>query len=343
MKQLFVSRVLRDVSDGVMVLNPDGTVAFLNPSGLRLLGIPEEFRNRKYAALMEASSSPDNDDFHQLILDSIYDKDRVHRKEVSYTQPGGTRLYLQVRTSFLYEDDGHSAPAGIIVQFTDVTERTMLQKKQKDFMAAFTAMVSILCGWIFLYAVWDASGRSIDSSTLTIVLEIAGLAAGFLLIRYTNLSIADIGLDGRSLKKSLPVNGTITVAGIFLLLAVKAAILRFWPGFFDPEMPFWDWRALTWAQWIYPVTAFAQEFISHGIIQESLDRLFVGKYREWISVAVSSLFFGAVHIHKGLAYMICAMLLSCILCLIYQKQRSVWGLTIPHFALGTVASFLNFV
>lgn len=41
--------------------------------------------------------------------------------------------------------------------------------------------------------------------------------------------------------------------------------------------------------------------------------------------------------------MICAMLLSCILCLIYQKQRSVWGLTIPHFALGTVASFLNFV
>ena len=88
MKQLFVSRVLRDVSDGVMVLNPDGTVAFLNPSGLRLLGIPEEFQNRKYAALMEASSSPDNDDFHQLILDSIYDKDRVHRKEVSYTQPG---------------------------------------------------------------------------------------------------------------------------------------------------------------------------------------------------------------------------------------------------------------
>ena len=41
--------------------------------------------------------------------------------------------------------------------------------------------------------------------------------------------------------------------------------------------------------------------------------------------------------------MICAMLLSCILCLIYQKQSSVWGLTIPHFALGTVASFLNFV
>lgn len=158
MKQLFVSRVLRDVSDGVMVLNPDGTAAFLNPSGRSLLGIREEFQNRKYAALMEASPSPDNDSFHQLVLDSVYDKDKVHRKEVGYTQPGGRRLYLLVRTSFLYEDDKRT-PAGIIIQFSDVTERVVLLKKQKDFMAAFTAMVSILCGWIFLYAAWDVSGR----------------------------------------------------------------------------------------------------------------------------------------------------------------------------------------
>ncbi len=41
--------------------------------------------------------------------------------------------------------------------------------------------------------------------------------------------------------------------------------------------------------------------------------------------------------------MICARFLSCALFLIDQKQRSVWDLTIPHFMLGTVASFLNFV
>lgn len=43
MKQLFVTRVLRYASDGVMVLYPDGTIAFLNPSGFRLLGLQEKY------------------------------------------------------------------------------------------------------------------------------------------------------------------------------------------------------------------------------------------------------------------------------------------------------------
>lgn len=342
MNEQIVSHILRDVSDGIMVLSLDGTITFINPSGSRLLGVHETLTGKKYASLVTDTSFPGNDDFHQLLLDCIYDKEHIHIKDVSYTRPDGGRLYLQMRTSFLY-DDSTGEPAGIIIQFTDITKQTVLLKKQKDFTAAFTAMVTILCGWVFLYAVWDVFGREINSSSLTIVLEVVGLTVGFFLVKYTNVSVQDIGLGTAGLKNVLVKNTVFSIVGIIVLFAAKAAALYFLPGYFSPDEPFWDWSALTWAQWIYPITAFAQEFISHGIIQESLDRVFAGKYSGWISIAISSLFFGALHIHKGLMYMICATVLSLFLCVIYRKQRSVWGLTIPHFFLGSVANFLNWV
>lgn len=138
-------------------------------------------------------------------------------------------------------------------------------------------------------------------------------------------------------------NTAFSVVCVLILFVAKAVLPYVSPGFFGPDKPFWDWSALTWSQWIYPITAFAQEFISHGIVQESLDRIFTGRHSGWVSIAISSLFFGALHIHKGLAYMICATVLSVFLCIIYKKQRSVWGLTIPHFLLGSAVSFLNWV
>lgn len=148
-----------------------------------------------------------------MFLDCIYDKEHVHANDVSYTRRDGKRIYLQMRTSFLY-DDSLGEPAGIIIQFTDVTEQTVLLKKQKDFIAAFTAMVTILCGWVFLYAVWDVSGRGMDSSSLTIILEIVGLITGFFLVKYTEVSSSRLFTGASRLRSALLTGLALTVTGM---------------------------------------------------------------------------------------------------------------------------------
>ena len=58
---------------------------------------------------------------------------------------------------------------------------------------------------------------------------------------------------------------------------------------------------------------------------------------------MSSLLFGALHIHRGFIYMLAATVLLGIFGVLYRKQNSIWGLCIPHFVLGEIIWFLGYV
>ena len=51
-------------------------------------------------------------------------------------------------------------------------------------------------------------------------------------------------------------------------------------------------------------------------------------------------FFGAMHIHKGLFYMLGAVALLSVFGIIYRKQKTIWGLCVPHFVLGIAVGIL---
>ena len=80
-----------------------------------------------------------------------------------------------------------------------------------------------------------------------------------------------------------------------------------------------------------------------GVIHENLRRIFVGKHSEAMAIVVSSLIFGALHIHRGFIYMIAATALLSIFGVLYRRQNSIWGLCIPHFVLGEIIWFLGYV
>ena len=98
-----------------------------------------------------------------------------------------------------------------------------------------------------------------------------------------------------------------------------------------------------WSDLVYPLTVILQEFLSRGVIHENLRRIFVGKHSEAAAIIVSSLLFGALHIHRGFMYMLAATVLLAIFGVLYRKQNSIWGLCIPHFVLGEVVWYLGFV
>lgn len=84
-----IPRIMRDMNDGVLVLDMQGTILYLNEQGRKLLGEGQNPVGRKYAAaFMTRNVQEKNDTFHQFILDAVYDKDHTHSGEVSYQPPG---------------------------------------------------------------------------------------------------------------------------------------------------------------------------------------------------------------------------------------------------------------
>ena len=114
--------IIRDMSEGVMVLGLDGRIGYLNPAAEEILGkTSEELAGRKFAAAFFGSS--ENDEFNQTILDAVYDPSSKHYQLVPYHTETKTRQ-LHVMTSFLRRDGENM---GVIVVLSDITELAELK------------------------------------------------------------------------------------------------------------------------------------------------------------------------------------------------------------------------
>lgn len=58
---------------------------------------------------------------------------------------------------------------------------------------------------------------------------------------------------------------------------------------------------------------------------------------------MTSLFFMAVHIQKGMMFMLGAGLLSIILGFVYHRDRSIFSVVLIHYCFGKFADFLHFI
>ncbi len=118
--------IMRDMSEGVLVVGFDGIIGYLNPAALDILGMSEEkLLGRNFGTCF--FDRAENDDFTQAVLDAIYDRTRAHEAIVHY-DTGGTVRQLHMVTSFL-TDEGKSV--GVIVVLSDMTELAELRDAVK--------------------------------------------------------------------------------------------------------------------------------------------------------------------------------------------------------------------
>ncbi len=334
-----IPRILRDVSDGVLVLDKQGTVLFLNPQGEKLLGFGPDAVGRKYAAIMLAKNQKGNDSFHQFLLDSLYDEENVHKGEIVYTQADGTKIHLRMTTSFLFDESG-TVYEGVVIQFSDVTELVRLRVKQSDSSTVFVLSILYVCSWVFVCVFWELFGRPISEHFLTWGVQLLGVGVFFIALKKTSFTIQDIGLGFKNILPAIKVDSIIAAAGVVLLIGLKYLIVTFVPGFFPEGTPFFNFN-FTWSEWIYPVVVVLQEFLTRSVMHENLRRVISGPNKEWMAIVVSSLLFGVLHIYMGVFFMVGAAILLGALGMLYRKQGTIWGLCIPHYVLGTTLTVLG--
>ena len=341
--QAIIPRILRDMRDGVLVLDTQGGILYLNEQGKTLLGAAEDCAGLKYtAAFWGQDMDGRNDGFHQFVLDAVYDKEHAHSGEAPYTPPGGVERTFRLTSSFLFGEDG-AERIGIVVLFSDITEVARLHRQRREASTVFAVLMICVCVYLFLWSLLRYLDAEPPGWVMNLMIEGISVVMFVIVLKATSFSIRDIGLRVTNARATFVPDILITLAGCAVLIAGKIVLLRLAPGFFPEGAPFWDWSVGTFADVIYPLTVILQEFLARGVMQENLRRIFTGRHAAVLSITVSALVFGVLHIAYGLPYMLGASLLLGALGVLYHRQGNIWGLCIIHYVLGEVATFLRYL
>lgn len=339
-KKELTQRIFNDISDGVLAIDTDGTIIYLNPAAQSILDLDESYIGTKYSKRI--LEDPINDDFHEMLLKAAGNTKKVHNRKIDYHKKDGSKLILEISSSFVYGEDGRTKE-GVTIVFSDITQEELLDRKVHDSAVAFIVLLTGVCVWNFLYALWEFLGYPIHVNIMTDILLVL---SGIMLYFYksnSSLDIKDLGLSTENLKRNLLVGVLISAVGFSILCLYKLFLINASPDFFPPDRPFIDIGRLTWEEFTYIISVVWQEFVARGVVHESLRRIIPGKHAEGFALLLSSLFFGAIHIHVGIHYMVGAAVLLGALGFIYIRQNSIWGTCIPHYFLGISLIILSLV
>ena len=332
------TRVLRDFDEGIITFDRGGIVQYINPAASLILGLTSNAVGKRYRDVF----SKENDSLLSFLVKSTAEKNTSQRGDILFHRDDGRSVRLNTSCICL-QDDEDPQERSFAVHFEDITEIDILRRKRRESSAVFIGTMTAVSVWIYIVAFWQMTGQKVSQEIMTQFIHVISLIMFFYVRHYTHFTLEEMGLKFKGISKAVKTDCVLTAIFAGMLFSIKFLMLRVSPGFFDENAPFWDWSRLNWSDVIYPLTVVLQEFLSRGVIHENLRRIFVGKYKEAAAIIVSSLLFGALHIHRGFVYMLAATVLLAIFGILYRKQNSIWGLCIPHFVLGEIVWFLGFV
>lgn len=342
-KQISISRLIQDIEEGIIVVDNDGTISNVNPKAINILSINNDIVGEKYVSLINKDK---NDEFHQLLIDAVVDKNVVHKKRIKYKANNELKT-IYIASSILKDDNDNQI--GIILSFDDVTKEERLKAKNRDSAIIFIILVTLLALWMFACAIFINDKDPISSVLFGRFIMYLPLVFTPIATKVCGFKIDDLGLRITGIKKYVKIDFILTMVSVLIMIAIKLIIMRFIPTFYfyNPPGVFFDFNKYSlWQRVEYAICVVAQEYLSRGLVYECVRRMVLTektkKYVDYIAILVSSLYFAALHIYLGVGYMIGAFILLSIFGIIYKKQKSIWGLCIPHFVLGCMIEILGF-
>ncbi len=124
---LIQKSILRDMSEGVLIIGLDGRIRYFNPAAVHILEKDEEeLSDKKIGDLF--FDDEHNDHFSQAIIDAVSDLSRPHYKLVSYYTASAEKT-LYVMTSFLMDKERKIA---LIILLNDMTDIASMKRRYSN-------------------------------------------------------------------------------------------------------------------------------------------------------------------------------------------------------------------
>ena len=115
--------IVTNMLEGVMVISMNGKITMLNPAAEHMLGLTQEDIGNSFVNVFLTREGTDA--FNEVILDTIYEKEKVSNMPVDYML-GEEMRNLTLTTSYIHNDGEKS----VVVVMEDVTELNELRDAQ---------------------------------------------------------------------------------------------------------------------------------------------------------------------------------------------------------------------
>lgn len=126
MREVIQEKILSNISAGILFVK-NGVIQYANPAAEKILNKPfAEMQGNSFAEIF--IEYEENDDFNQVVLDSIVDYANAHENVVQYFD-GENIKYLHMKTSALREG---TQKLGILILLDDITELMKLRGVELD-------------------------------------------------------------------------------------------------------------------------------------------------------------------------------------------------------------------
>lgn len=337
---VYGSRALSDMPGCVVALGPKGRIVYANDSACEAMGIGP-YVDKPFGAYFSDNAREENDAFYEFFVEAVNSGGERSQGRCAFVAPDGTRYAFFVTSSLVKSPDGANY---LVITCADVTVEEELEHKRRESTFVFLSSIVYICLVIFCYAFWNHLGRPFPPADFTRVLEVLGIVLGFVVFKNTSLTLADLGLGTANLARNLKVDGLACVAIVAVMCLLKLVLMNAAPGAIVHPEAFYD------PSWVgapriiaYVFTAVIQEFLSRGIMQESLTHVIPGDKNETIAIVISTMMFAAMHLHYSPYFMMGAAVLLGVFGVVYRKQRSIWGLVLIHFVFGMSAAMLGLI
>jgi membrane protease YdiL (CAAX protease family) len=191
---------------------------------------------------------------------------------------------------------------------------------------------ALISSQAFAHGIKEYISRGIEIVTLLIVIR---------MIINSRLPLKDFGITlagwKRSSLESMAVSGMV----IGLLFLFKIFVNKYYPGIFN-ETQLVCWQYFNFSYIVYLVVAPLQEFITRGTVQSTLERLFVGRNSGFLAILVTAFLFGSLHVYSSLNLAISAVLTSLLWGWMYNRQKTLIGVSLSHFLIGNTAGLMGY-
>ena len=171
--------------------------------------------------------------------------------------------------------------------------------------------------------------------------EILAFVFFFVLLRCTDFSVQDIGIKSVNFRRELKETFLIGLLLFGTLTGLKCLLLQLGVGPFHHSAPFFDWSRPGTFYIEYIFIAVLQEFLANCVLQENLNRVLTVKNGKLWALVIASFMFMALHLHLRLIYMLGAGVLKFVLGILYNRHRSILGLSFLHYEFGIIAKILQ--
>ena len=337
----FATRVLRDMSSAVLVLDHKGQVVYVNEPASKMLEISLE-KDENLILLKRLRTQSYNDGFGDYVFNAIFDKQNTHNSTINYMAPSGRKYVFYMSSSYLV--DSNDEPL-VVITLDDETEKEALKQKLRDSSKTFVLFLSFFCSWILIYALWMQLKQPVAGQWMTIGVEVMAILMLVYMLKFTSLTRRDlgIGISKKELIKTLKVAGIVAVCAVIFLFLLKFVARLIVPDSFGPEFPFFDITKFGINQVLYIFTAGIQEFLARSVMQGNLERIIESKHSGVTAIIVSALIFAALHVHFGFLFMVGAAILAGLEGILYYKQKNIYGVWLVHWTFGVSGTLLSLI